>query len=254
MKNKYDVLKEKFRTKETVIGTTLAFFREPILIDIMAGRNLDYVLFDTEHGNYDTQALIPFFHACRQNGIPSIVRVQDACYHLIAKAIDMGADGIMLPRTETLEQLQVAVDAMRFHPIGKKGCGGMFQFRPGETMEEFQEGRFLIPQIESPQGIALLPEMLEKYGDQISAIMVGPFDMSVMVGTPRDIYTKENRAAVQQVFDICKKYNKSVGSYCCHAEDARAYKAMGANIFWACLDRDFFTFGLDAVMSELEAL
>ena len=90
-------------------------------------------------------------------GLPSIVRIQDAFYHLAAKPLDMGADGIMVPRTETVEQLKAVIDGLCFHPVGRKGNGGNLQFYPGESIEHFNSTRILMPQIESPRGIANLP-------------------------------------------------------------------------------------------------
>ena len=138
-------------------------------------------------------------------GLPAFVRAQDAEYHLIAKAIDMGADGVMIPRTESPEQLKTAVDTLLFYPEGRKGSGGHAQFRKGEAYADFKKTRFLMPQIESPKGIEMLPKMLEEYGEHISAVMIGPYDLSIMVGTPKDIkspVTKEQLDANIAAMDI----------------------------------------------------
>ena len=113
---------------------------------------------------------------CRHLQFPSIVRVEDSLYHLIAKAIDLGADGIMLPRVERMEQVAAAVEAMHFLPIGRTGYGGWGLRREGESIEDFQRGRILMVQIESIQGKELIPEMVNKYGDFIDAFIVGPND------------------------------------------------------------------------------
>ena len=172
--NKYERLAEKFKNREKIIGTTMIIFKNPIILECMNREELDYVLFDTEHGVFDTQNVVELLQVCRLMGLPAFVRAQDSEYHLIAKAIDMGADGVMIPRTETLEQLRTAVDALLFYPEGRKGCGGHGQFRPGEAYNDFKKTRFLLPQIESPKGIEMLPKMLEEYGEYISAVMIYP--------------------------------------------------------------------------------
>jgi len=249
--NNFENLKQKFATREKIRGTSIMFFNEPLLIEHMKRNDLDFLLFDMEHSRFDSQNIILYLYMYRMFEIPSIVRVPDAEYHLIAKTVDMGADGIMLPRTETLEQLRVAVDAMYFYPIGKKGCGGAGQFRKGESFGDFQGGRYLIPQIESPNGIQNLPDMLETFGERISGIIVGPYDMSVMVGTPRDIYSEETRSAIQKVMDICQAYKKSAGVFCGDVAEAAVYQKMGANIFWLGADLDFFIDGYTRVFDAL---
>ena len=155
--NKYVRLAEKLKGREKVIGTTMILLKNPIILECMNRNELDFVLFDAEHGVFDTQNVVELLQVCRLMGLPAFLRAQDCEYHLIAKAIDMGADGVMIPRTETLEQLRTAVDALLFYPEGRKGSGGHGQFRPGEQYADFKKTRFLMPQIESPKGIEMLP-------------------------------------------------------------------------------------------------
>ena len=249
--NKYIRLAEKLKNREKVIGTTMILLKNPIVLEQMNREELDFVLFDAEHGVFDTQNVVPLLQVCRLMGLPAFLRAQDSEYHLIAKAIDMGADGIMLPRTESLEQLRTAVDALWFYPEGRKGCGGHGQFRPGEAYEDFGRTRFLLPQIESPKGIELLPEMLEKYGSYISAVMIGPYDLSVMVGTPKDIKSSVMIESIQKIFDISNAYGKSCGIFCADESLAQPYRDMGGNVLWTGSDKDFYMKGYNEEMDVL---
>ncbi len=250
--NKYLRLAEKFANKDKIIGTTMIVFKNSIILEAMNCDELDYVLFDTEHGVFDTQNTVELLQVCRLMGLPAFLRVQDSEYHLIAKAIDMGADGVMIPRTESLEQLRTAVDALLFYPDGKKGCGGHGQFRPGEAFADFGKTRFLLPQIESPKGIELLPQMLEEYGKYISAVMIGPYDLSVMVGTPKDIRSPIMIESIQKIFDISKAYGKSCGIFCDDEVLAQKYRDMGCNVLWLSSDKDFFMRGYNTEMQVLK--
>lgn len=253
--NKYELLKSKFDNREKIVGASMTIFNNTIILEKMAKRDdLDFILFDAEHGIFDAQNIIPSLQVMRLLGVPSIVRAQDAEYHLVAKLVDMGADGIMIPRTETLEQIQTAIDGLHFSPIGRKGMGGHGQMRAGEKFADFSKTRFLLPQIESPEGIKNLPAILEKYGKYISAIIVGPYDMSVMVGTPCDIASKEMMDAIQQVFDISKKYGVSTGIFCDDENLAKKYRAMGANVLWMAVDRDYFLRGYNSMLDGVKDL
>ena len=249
--NKYIRLAEKFKNREKIIGTTMIIFKNPIILEAMNRENLDYVLFDMEHGVFDTQNVVELLQVCRLMGLPAFVRAQDCEYHLIAKAIDMGADGVMIPRTESLEQLRTAVDALLFYPDGRKGSGGHGQFRLGEKYEDFGKTRFLMPQIESPKGIEMLPKMLEEYGEFISAIMIGPYDLSIMVGTPKDIGSPQMMNAIQKIFYICNTYEKSCGIYCDNEVLAQKYRDMGCNVLWTGSDKDFYMRGYKEEMDVL---
>lgn len=253
--NKYEQLREKFDRQEKIVGTSMTIFKDTIILEKMSRRpDVDFVLFDCEHGVYDAQNLTPSLQVLRLTGTPSIVRAQDAEYHLVAKLIDMGADGVMIPRTETLEQIQTAIDGLYFSPVGKKGMGGHGQMRFGEKYENFSKTRFLLPQIESPEGIKNLPAILEKYGEYISAVIIGPYDMSVMVGTPCDITSKEMVSAVQEVFDICKRYQKSTGIFCDDEILAAKWRSMGANVLWMTTDTNYFMRGFNAYLDGIKDL
>ena len=244
-------LKEKLAARQPVCGTTCGLVLDPILLSKMDHPYMDFMLFDAEHGRYDAQNLVPMLHMCRMMGLPSIVRIQDAFYHLAAKPLDMGADGIMVPRTETVEQLKAVIDGLCFHPVGRKGNGGNLQFYPGESIAHFNSTRILMPQIESPRGIAKLPAMLDAYADHISAVMIGPYDMSVMVGTPLDIYSDVMTASIQQVFDIARSYHKSCGIFCNTPDDADRFHKMGANVYWTGADVQFLQMGIDETFTRL---
>ena len=252
--DKYNRLAQKLKNREKVIGTTMILFKNPIILEQMNRDNLDFVLFDAEHGIFDIQNTIELLQVCRLMGLPAFIRAQDSMYHLIAKAIDMGADGVMIPRTETLEQIRTAVDALLFYPEGRKGCGGHAQFRPGEAYEDFKKTRFLMPQIESPAGIEKLPQMLEEYGEYISAVMIGPYDLSIMVGTPKDIKSPEMVDAIQRIFDISNSYGKSCGIFCDDEILAQKYRDMGCNVLWLSSDKDFYMRGYNEEMEKVECI
>ncbi len=252
--DKYERLERKLANREKVLGTTMTMINSPLLIEKMNRDDLDFILFDAEHGVFNNENLIPALQVCRLMGLPSFVRVPDCSYHLIARAIDLGADGIMLPRTESLGQVKEAVESMRFAPVGRTGCGGHGQFRTGEGYDGFQKSRYLFVQIESQPGIDALPEILKTYGDEIAAIIIGPYDMAVMLGTPFQIRSDVMKEAVQKVFDICRDSGMSCGIFCDDEILSKTYRDMGANVLWACTDNVLFLRGYNQVFDALSQM
>ena len=111
-----------------------------------------------------------------------------------------------------------------------------------------------MPQIESPAGIKMLPKMLEEYGEYISAVMIGPYDLSVMVGTPANIKSPEMISAIQEIFDISNRYGKSCGIYCDDEVLAQKYRDMGCNVLWTGSDKDFYMRGYNEEMEVLKEI
>ena len=243
--DKYISFKEKLEKRQKIVGASISLFHNTFILEKMIERcDLDFILFDSEHGVFDTVNLVPSLSTMRLLGTPSIVRVEDAKYNLVAKAVDMGADGIMIPRTETIEQVKTAIDGLFFPPIGRKGLGGHGQMRKGEKHEDFYKTRFLFLQIESIEGLNNLPQILETYGEYVSAIVVGPYDLSATMGIPFEFRNPKHVQAVQKIFDVSKAYNKSVGIFCDDENAAKFYRDMGANFLWMSIDREYFLRGL----------
>ena len=251
MMNRYEALSRKFQNCEPVLGTQMTVVESTLVLEAMDRDNLDFMLFDNEHGVYNNERLTNLLQVCRLMGLPSLVRVPDTEYGYIARAMNMGADGIMLPRVETPEQVKIGVEAMRYHPRGRAGCGGFLRFRRGETIDEYQDSRYLLIQIESPEGMRNLPAMLETYGDEIASVIVGPFDLSIMLGKPGRVVAPEVQAAVREVFEICGKYHTSCGIYCADREKAKIYRDLGAQVLWFSMELDFLTRGYNETFAEM---
>lgn len=244
--DRYTCLRERLHTRSSVCMTNISLSLGPFIVDALDA--CDCMLLDKEHGLYDTESLVPLLMRCREKGMPAIVRVEDTLYHLIAKSLDLGADGIMLPRVETLDQVALAVAAMHFAPIGRTGYGGWGIMRAEEDFNDFNHGRFFFPQIESPTGLDILPSMLDKFGEYIDGIIIGPCDYSVMLGIPRQLDHPLLNEHIQKVFDVCAKYGKSCGCFAADGEHIRRYIGMGANIHWVADDFSYLKEGLQYYM------
>lgn len=247
--DKYLALKQKLAARQKVLMPNMMLNTSPLLLSAFAGA--DCILLDKEHGVYGTEELIPLTMQCRALGLPSIVRVEDAQYHLIAKALDLGADGIMLPRTETVDQVRLAVEAMHFHPTGRTGYGGWGLFRDGETLDEFNRSRVLFLQIESEKGLLAMEEMLDRYGDFIDGFLVGPNDYSIMMGVPLQHDHPTMREQFRRFYNVCLRRGVSCGSYDPDPEHIRRDAALGANLFWLGDDLSFLRAGFEALAGEV---
>lgn len=245
----YRKLKAKLAAREPVTIANLMLLQSPLLLDALT--DMDCILLDKEHGLYGTEELVPLTMRCRQLEIPSIIRVEDSVYHLIAKSIDLGADGIMLPRTETVEQVRTAVEAMHLAPIGRTGFGGWGIVREDETLDEFQDGRIFIPQIESERGLLAIPAILAEYDAYIDGFMIGPNDYAISMGCQRNFDSPVMLKQIQAVFDVCRSHGKSCGCFAADAEHARRYRDMGANIFWIGDDKTYIQSGVRSLLKDI---
>ena len=92
--NKYEMLEEKLINRSKILGTTLSMINSPLLVEKMNREELNFILFDAEHGVYNNENVMQSLQVCRLMGLPAFVRVADSEYHLIARAIYMGECGL----------------------------------------------------------------------------------------------------------------------------------------------------------------
>ena len=255
--NGVERLKEKMAKREKIYSTMLFEWNNTRLPEMYKNCGMDYILMCCEHGAFCPENIGDVAQACRYVDIPLIVRVQDCEYHCISKCIDMGADGVLIPRTETMEQVETAIRSLRMPPIGKKGVGGRACLRPGENIADFNNNRMLFIQMESPQGIDLLDEMLTKYGDQIAGVIVGPNDLESSMGYPAfdcpkpdDTYDNYIRKCIR----VSNAHGKSCGIFMTSDAAMRKWYGEGMNIFWVNTEFGMLTNEVKRVKGLIEEL
>ena len=227
-----ETLKQKLENREKLFSSMLCHIGFTGLPAIYKASGMDFLVMDLEHGSFYPENIGDFTQMCHVVDLPVIVRVQDCEYHCISKPIDMGADGVLIPRTESMEQVETAISSLRFYPYGKKGVGGRALLRKGEDIYDINKNRLLFLQIESRQGVDLLDEMLERYGEHVAGIIIGPCDMAVSLGCGLDINAPEMIACITKTIRTCQKHKKSIGMFMDDDTVAKRWHDEGMNIYW----------------------
>lgn len=207
-------LKAALKAGKTVVGAGLGVAANPIVVRLMANAGYDFLFIDTEHNAIAPDTLLQIVQMARACGISPIVRPNDLEYHLIASALDMGADGLIVPRVETVEQAERLVSFSKYPPMGQRGCGGLafFDYQApdwGKGIPWLNEQTLVATQVESTTAIENLEKIVQIPG--IDAIIVGPQDLSISLGVPGQHAHAKEIAAVDRVIAICNKYNKPCG-------------------------------------------
>src|SRR6478609_1267445 len=119
---KSNPVKSAFREGKFAFGTMVFEFFTPGMPQIAKTAGAEFVLFDMEHSGVTIETLKGQLAACRGIGITPMVRVPALQYHFIARCLDMGAMGIMVPMVESAAQAREFVSAIRYPPAGRRGA------------------------------------------------------------------------------------------------------------------------------------
>ena len=171
---------------EARIGTMLSeipFSNIPI---IFKNCGLDFLIVDTEHGAFDYSALSPLITTARLINLPILVRLSDNSRRDITRLADMGADGFILPMTNTKEDIGTLVEYAKYAPIGNRGISTnrAHTFYDPPPMKEYMssanERIKVYAQIESASGVENIDQILSLNG--VDGAFVGPNDLSISLG------------------------------------------------------------------------
>jgi len=201
--------REKMARGETALGCGLQSYRSAEIARTFAAAGFDYIFIDMEHGAFDLETVQDVIRASNDTGITPIVRVGELLYSLVARLLDSGAQGIILPRVEDPALLREALSWMRFPPEGKRGYGvnpTMLGYEAAtfpQVIEHQNRNILSVVQFETTTAMERADELLSLAG--VNVAMVGPADLSISLGIPGQF---ENPLLVSTIDALIAKCNQ----------------------------------------------
>ncbi len=248
-------LKSTLQAGGRVFGTMISIGRNPRWIPVLTGVGLDYIIIDTEHGPRSRGELGDYLTMCNTTGVVPIVRIPIPDSHYVTMAMDAGAQGVLAPYCETVEEVKEVVAAAKWRPL--KGEAVQQIMEAGEHvsdatrayLEERNRNSIAIIGIESVAAVKALDKMLEVPG--IDGIFVGPNDMSISLGFPDQYDRPEYKKTVKQVIDTAGSRGIPVMVHHQTPERSSYWIGQGARFVLHGTDRRALTEGFKADFGTL---
>lgn len=176
-------LRRKLAADEPAFGLWVTL-ESPSITEMAVALGVDWVVIDAEHGHLDWKEIVEHIRATVRSETVALVRIAELNIGVIKRALDIGADGIVVPWVESAEQLAQAVSFARYPLEGLRGIGAERATAWGQALVEHtaeaNEHVLVIPIIETVRTLANLPEMLKVPGVEI--FQFGPADYSSTAG------------------------------------------------------------------------
>lgn len=177
------LLRQKLAAEETTYGLWVTL-ESASITEMAVAAGLDFVVIDAEHGHLDWQDIVQHLRATVRSNTVALVRVAELNGGLIKRALDCGADGVVIPWVETAEQLQQAISWARYPLEGQRGIGAERATLWGQTLVEHtaeaNEHVLVVPIIETVRTLRQVPLMAEVDGAEL--FWFGPADYSSTAG------------------------------------------------------------------------
>jgi 4-hydroxy-2-oxoheptanedioate aldolase len=201
--------------------------------ELMGRCGFDWVCVDTQHGliGYDQAALM--LQALAITGTPAFVRVPWNAPGDIMKALDAGAQGVIVPMVNSAEEARQAIGACRYPPEGFRSWGPIRAALgvDGYTPESGNRRVVVAVMIETVAGVAAADEIAAVPG--VDAIFVGPNDLAVTHGMApsADTFGEEHARVVERILTACQGHGVVAGIWCGSVETARRWRERGFRMF-----------------------
>ena len=211
---------------------------DPQMAELFGLAGFDYYMLDAEHGLMDAAQVVDVIRACERVNMTPMVRIGSKDPKIVLQYLDAGMMGVMMPGLETVAEIRMLVDAVKYPPMGKRGMGltraSGYIVVGNEAVDYINfsnEQIMVIPQFEDATLIDRFEEMISQPG--VDAVVIGPRDLSLNMGFPDGPGHPEVQEMIDRVVAICRKTNVAAGITAGSRADSAKQVARGATMILA---------------------
>jgi len=208
-------VKRRLQAGEVVVGTMISEVSTPNIAVLMAEAGFEFIIVDTEHAAIEPGAVSAIALAGRGTNCMVMARPPAKERILMSRALDAGAEGLLVPLVETRDEAEAVIAATKYYPIGWRGLGprrvfSSYSRRPvSEIVAEANAETLIAVQVETARAVANVEEIVSVPG--IDVAFVGPSDLSQSLGVPGQATHPEVEAAIRRVIAACRRAGVAPG-------------------------------------------
>ena len=227
-------LRNRVTSLDKLRGAMIFEFFSPGIPIILKNAGCEFIIFDMEHGGLSLEQFKVLATISNSNQISPLIRIPEVSYNYVARALDLGASGIMAPIVNTAEEAMMVVKSSKYPPEGIRGAGFGFAHdnynnqNPLKYIKKANDELINIIQIETKYGL----ENVESIAaiDGVDCLWVGHFDLTNFLGIPGDFTSSIYLDAIKRVVDAGKINKKSLGIMVNNNDELEMYSELGFNM------------------------
>lgn len=227
-------LKKRLKQGDTLIGILLSL-PSPEIAEIMSMVGFDWLFIDLEHGPHGFMELQRMLQAMKPK-CSALVRVPEVSESNIKKVLDIGVEGIIVPKVNSAEEAKQIVSYAKYPTQGVRGVGAARAHGYGLTFKEYvekaNEETLVVIQIEHFEGVNNINEIVEVEG--IDVIFIGPYDLSASFGVAGQVEHPLVKVAIDKVEKACAKAGIPLGYFGTTHEAVKPYQQKEGYQLIAC--------------------
>lgn len=234
----FNAMKDRLRHGEVLHGLWLGM-ADSYAAEISATAGFDWLLIDGEHAPNDLRSTIAQLAVLERAESAAVVRLPDGDPVKIKQMLDAGAQNLLIPMVDSVEQAQELVRATRYPPHGFRGVGSSlarasrFAAIP-DYLQTANDQICLIVQVESQKGLSALDGILAI--DGIDGVFIGPADLAADMGLLGRSDDPQVRDLVCNALRRIRASGKIAGVLATSPDFIQSSKEAGANFVGVGID------------------
>lgn len=223
--------------------------------ELMGRCGFDWVCVDMQHGLVGYDSMVGMLQGLAITDTPAFVRVPWNQPDHVMKALDAGAQGIIVPMVGTADEARAAVDVVKYPPLGHRSWGPIRAALgvDGYSPELGNQRTVLAVMIETPEGIANMDEILSVPG--VDAAYVGPSDLALGHGMSPTLAASEpeHERLILSVVEACRRNDVVAGIHCDGAATVARWREQGYRMLTLANDASLMRKAATEALATLRA-
>ncbi len=187
--------------------------RDSLVVEMLGDSGFDFVTIDCEHAANELSDVVSALQALRGAKAQAAVRVPGLDPVILKRVLDAGAQTVIVPYVQTVEEAKLAAAAVAYPSQGFRGVAGSVRATGFGAVEDYyakaRDEICLVVQIETQQGLENLEAIAAV--DGIDAMFVGPSDLSASLGYPGQMASEPMQAAIRDAIERITAAGKPAG-------------------------------------------
>jgi 2-keto-3-deoxy-L-rhamnonate aldolase RhmA len=207
--------KRRLAAGELALGMGARQARTVDIATIAKSCGFDWLFIDMEHSSMDVDLASQLAVAALGAGITPLVRVPGHEHYHASRLLDNGAQGIVAPHVDTVEEARRIASACRYPPRGHRSLAGAqpqlgFRSVPvGEAIRLVNEEMLVVVMLETPKAISNAEPIAQV--DGVDVLLIGTSDLCAELGIPGQFTDSRVEEAYQRVIAACRRHGKVPG-------------------------------------------
>lgn len=250
-------LRRRVADGEAVFGTFVLELTTPAVVPILKNSGFGFFVVDLEHGLIGEAEMRSLISAGKQYGLCPLVRVPDPSRAAITRALDAGAEGVLVAMIESMDDVREAVQSAKYPPLGRRGVHMLrphtdFVPPPDGTayMEQANRGIILGLQIETVSAAGLVDEIAATEGADL--LYVGPTDLGVAFAAAGVAGREKVMEVAMRTARACRTHGRMAGIHAADTETLARLTPEGVGLFGHAADLRLFRDGVQAFMAAAQ--